>query len=93
MTPEDLDKTIHSAVAKALECQLPAAVSAAVTASVNGKIDALRKEFSPINEAWAKWLSWKRTVGVVFGIMLAIGGLISTVQALWAIVAGHLVIK
>src|ERR1700741_1606143 len=105
MTPEDLNKTINEAVAKGLQEHLPVAVSTAVTASVNGKIDGLAKKMNnltndegtgkidPIIAAYGAWLTWRRMGAISLGIFLAFGGLIQAAQAVWGIVQGHLVIK
>lgn len=93
MTPEEIRKAINEAVANGLQEHLPLAVSTAVTASVNGKIDGLRKELQPITDAYKTWLTMRRMSVVTFGIFLAIGGIIQAAQAVWGIVAGHLVIK
>jgi hypothetical protein len=47
----------------------------------------------PLVDVYVNWLTWKRAVMVWVGIMLAIGGLISTVQTIWGLVAPHLVVK
>jgi hypothetical protein len=93
MNPEELNKAINEAVAKGLQEHLPVAVSTAVTASVNGKIDGLRKEIAPIVAAYNTWLTWQRMGAIAFGVFLALGGLIQAAQAVWGIVQGHLVIK
>lgn len=96
MTPDDLEKAIHAGISKALQEQLPVAVSSAVEVSVNHKIDGLRKEIAPITEAYKKWISLRRISLVAFGVFLAIGGAIQSAQAGWAVLEGirnHFVIK
>ena len=61
--------------------------------AINGKVKALSEKVTPMVDAYSKWLSWRRGAAIAFGVVLAIGGFISTVQTLWGLLAGHLVVK
>lgn len=105
MDQEQIEKAMHDGIAKALESQLAGAVQMAVDQAVNGKVKALSKQINdltneegtgkldPIVMAYGNWLTWRRTAAMGLGFMLAIGGLISTVQTIWGLLSQHLVVK
>lgn len=89
MKPEDIEAYIHAGVTKALAEQLPLAVNTAVSASVNGKIDALRKEIAPIIQTYNTWLSYRRAALIFIGLIMAIGGFIQSAQELWSLFTNY----
>jgi len=79
MTPDEIQKAIHDGIAAALGSQLQPAIDAAV----NGKVNALRTQMTPITDAFAKWASWKKGVLVLIGMFVAIGSFIQSAEAVW----------
>lgn len=59
----------------------------------NQRMAKFEKKAEPIIEVYHNWLTWKRGIVVWLGVLLAIGGVISTVQTIWALVASHIAVK
>jgi hypothetical protein len=93
MNAEDIEKAIHDGVAKALEQQLAPAISAAVTISVNGKIDGLRRDVRPLLEAYATFTGSRRLIFWIGGAIIGIGSFMVAVQQIYQIAFSHVVIK
>lgn len=51
------------------------------------------KNAQPLIDVYNGWLTWKRGVMVWMGVLLAIGGLISTLQTIWGVISPHLTVK
>lgn len=90
MDPADIEKAIHEGVARALQDQLAPAISAAVTISVNGKIDGLRKDVRPLLEAYATFTGSRRLIFWVGGTIIAIGSFIAALQQIYLITSSHI---
>lgn len=93
MDPAQLEKAIHDGIAAALEAQLPIAVQSAVDAAVNSKVKKLSDDMQPLVNAYGKWLTGRRMVIVAFGVLIALGSIIQSGQALWEIVQHYFVIR
>ena len=93
MTPEHIQKAIHDGIAAALANQLQPAVQTAVDAAVNGKITKLAHDVAPLVTVYNSYLSWKKGAIIWVGILLAIGGFIQAVQAIWSLTTHYVVLK
>ena len=78
---------------KALAEQLPTAVKIAVHSAVNGKVKALSEQMKPMADAYNTWISWRRTVLILFGVFLTIGAFINSVQAMWTVIAKYVLVN
>jgi beta-lactamase regulating signal transducer with metallopeptidase domain len=90
MNPEDIEKAIHDGIARALQEQLAPAVSAAVTISVNGKIDGLRRDVKPLLEAYATYTGSRRLIFWIGGAVIGIGSFMVALQQIYQITSAHL---
>lgn len=52
-----------------------------------------QRSVQPLVDVYNSYISWRKASIVWMGILLAIGGLISTIQTLWGLVSPHLVVK
>jgi hypothetical protein len=93
MNPDDIEKAIHDGIARALQDQLAPAISSAVTISVNGKIDSLRKDVKPLLEAYATFTGSRRLIFWVGGAIIGIGSVIAALQQIYQLAFSHIVIK
>jgi hypothetical protein len=93
MNPDDIEKAIHDGIAKALESQLAPAVAAAVTVTVNGKIDGLRRDIKPLLDAYTAYTGSKRLIFWVGSFIIGLGAFIAGVQQIYQAGASHIVLK
>ena len=105
MDPKVLEEMMNTAVANALQVHLPAAVQTAVDKAVNGKVNKLTAtlasitndegtgKLDPLTNAWNKWLSTRRIGMVAFGVIIALGGLITAAETTWQFIAAHFAVK
>lgn len=93
MRPEDIQAAIHDGIAAALATQLPIAVKTAVDTAVNGKITKLAADVAPLVNVYNSYLSWKKGALIWVGILLAIGGFIQALQAIWSLTTHYVVLK
>ena len=92
MTPDEIQKCIHEGIAKGLAEQLPVAVTNAVNFAVNGKITKLANDVAPLVNVYNSYLSWKKGALIWVGILLAIGGFVQAVQAIYSLISNYLTI-
>lgn len=61
-----------------------------IKATVNGKIDALSRKVEPITDIFETWSHLKAQAMFWIGGLLALGGAIQALQALWGLISPHL---
>jgi molybdopterin biosynthesis enzyme MoaB len=77
MTPEQ-QKAVDEAVEKAIKTV------------VNGKIDGLRKDLQPLTDAFQSWNHLKAGFIMYGTAILALGGAVQAIQALWGLISPHI---
>lgn len=92
MTPDDIQKYIHDGIAAALAEQLQPAVKSAVDTAVNGKITKLANDVAPLVGVYNSYLSWKKGALIWIGVLLALGGFIQAIEAIYGIVSNYFTI-
>jgi hypothetical protein len=92
MTSDEIQQCIHEGIAKGLAEQLPMAVTNAVNTAVNGKITKLANDVAPLVNVYNSYLSWKKGALIWIGILLALGGFVQAIQAIYGVVTNYFTI-